>query len=133
MPNSITISRGSTSVELWGELELDRETGRPASQIRGRPGPLPDYIDKDRAASDVFKLSGTFTTSASTNAKTLVEDIIRPPLGRGSITLDFNGVFGLGSYSVFPDGSRAARTSIAGGEKGVVHLDTLKLRTVNNS
>lgn len=132
---SITLTRNGTSITLTDALDMSRQVGRPEAEVRGKPGELPNYIDKQRSASDVFELSGEFTSSnARSDATTLVEDIIRPPLGRGSLTLDFGGTWGLQSYSVFPPGSQAARVSVQAGE-GVnrVHVNKLTLRVVNNA
>ena len=131
---SITLSRGATSVTLDTDLNLQRKVGRPNSELRPRPGELPNYIDKVRSASDVFELSGEFHFDGSEEtARSLVEDVVRPPLGRGSLELSFDdGLFGLGTYEVVPDGSQAARISYTAGEKGVVRVGTLNLRVVNN-
>lgn len=130
----ITLDRNGTMVTLEDDLAVARQVGRPEADLRSKPSELPNYIDKRRSASDVFELSGEFLSDAAAeDARTLAEDILRPPLGRGSLTLAFDGLLGLGTYSVFPAGSRAGRVSYSAGETGVVRVDTLELRVVNNS
>lgn len=130
----ITLTRGTASITLTSDLDMERQVGRPNSELRPQPSDLPKYIDKNRSASDVFEITGEFTSStAESDATTLSEQIIRPPLGRGSITLDFSGLYGLQSYTVFPVGSQAGRVSYSAGEKGVVRVDALSLRVVDNS
>jgi hypothetical protein len=131
----ITLSRGGTSITLTDDLDVSRSVGRPKAELRPVPDEnYPKYIDKKRAAEDVFEISGQFTSSrAERDKRLLVNDIIVPQLGRNSLTLSFdNSLFGLGSYNVFPSGSRAVRVSYRTGETGVVIVDTLELRVVNN-
>lgn len=132
---SITLSRGGTSITLTDGLSVQRSVGRPQSELRPRPGPLPNYTDKQRPASDIWEISGEFTTStAGEDVRTLQEDILRPPLGRGTLTLTFdNSLFGLGSYDVFPAGSQAGRISYAAGETGYVTVEKITLQVVDNS
>lgn len=130
----ITLSRGSTSITLEHELDVERATGRPNSELRSTPSKLPKYIDKNRSASDVFEISGQLVTGTpEQDAKTLIEDIIEPPLGRGNLTLDFGGLYALGSYDVVPTGGQAGRISYSAGEKGIVRVSGLTLQVVNNA
>lgn len=130
---SITLDRGGTSVTLTDDLAVRRSVGRPNAELRKiSTEDVPKYIDKNRSASDVFEISGEFTTGTpEADAKTLVEDIIRPPLGYGSLTLTFvNSLYELGSFDVAPIGSRSARVSYSAGETGIVRMDTLSLRVI---
>lgn len=130
---SVTLSRGTTSVTLTHGLDVERRVGRPESTVREGSKELPYGVDRHRAAADIFELSGEFySATADDDAQTLTESLIRPPLGYDTLTLDFGGTYGMGTYSVVPDGSRSVRTSWTAGETGVVIVDTLTLRVVNN-
>ncbi|MDX1746343.1 MAG: hypothetical protein R3324_10430, partial [Halobacteriales archaeon] len=103
----VTLARGSGSaLTLADNLEMERAVGRPATQLRYDADSLPYAVDRLRAYSDVFTLSGLWRTSAGATQATLVDAILKPRLGYGTLTLDFNGMYGLGSYSVAPVGSR---------------------------
>lgn len=130
----VTLTRASWSVTLTHDVDIKRRVGRPNSTVREDSDELPYHVDRQRSAADVFELSGElFADNADELARVLTERIVRPPLDRGTLVLDFHGTYGMGSYSVVPEGSRAVRTSWSAGETGVVSVDTLTLRVVDNS
>jgi len=126
----------TTSVTLTNGLDANRQVGRPSAELRKTTAAdLPKYLDKTRSASDVFDLSGAFLTGTpEEDAHTLRQDLLGTPLGRDWLTLTFeNGVWGLGTYNVVPVGSRAGRVTYSFGETGIVRVNALTLRRVDNS
>lgn len=128
----VTISRGSAGLALVNGLNVKRSVGRPSTKTRHPASEDPYAADRPRASSDVFELSGTWITDAASKQNVLVENLIKPPFGYGTMTLDFNGLYNLGEYTVFPVDPRSARVSWSAGEAGMVHIDTLKLTVVDN-
>lgn len=126
----VTISRGGTSLELVKNLDVERRVGRPENTTRHDADDDPYLVDRPRAFSDIFEVSALWNTNAAANQNTLVEQIIKPPLGYGTLTLDFNGTYGLGSYTVAPVDTRSARVSWSAGESGMVRIESLKLMVV---
>ena len=127
----ITLSRGAESVTLTVDNALTRSVGRPGIQLNPTPRDLPLAIDQNSPAVDTWELSGALLEDAMATAQTLEEDIIRPRLGNGSLTLSFaGGTYGLAEYPVVGVGSQALRTAQNAGRPGVVSVPTLELRTV---
>ncbi len=129
----IKLSRGATSITLKSDLQVQRRAGRPESQLEPLPTEdLPRYIDKQRPAYDSFELGGTFhDANAAPDTKTLIESILRPPLGTGTLTLEFvNGLYDLDTYTVVPVGGQAGRASYRAGEQGMARIDNLEVRVV---
>jgi len=136
MTDGIKLDRNGTSITLRTNLAVQRAAGRPNAELQETAAEdRPKYIDKVRPASDVFTISGVFFTGTpEADAKTLIEDILLPPLGRSGLTLTFeNGLFGLGSFTVAPSGTQAGRVAYSAGETGVVSVANLELRVVDNS
>ena len=131
----ITISRGNTSVTLSKALEFERSVGRPQSVVRRVSNQNdPRFIDKQKAATDEFSFSAELKgENAHSDAVTLRDQIILPPLQRNSLTIDFNGTYNMGSYTVFPFGSTPARIIFAAGDADVVLVPDITLRAVDNS
>lgn len=127
---NVTISRGATSLELKYNLQVERKVGRPSLQMRYGSGEA-YAVDMMRAATDIFSISGTFVTDTGTTQATLMDDILKPKLGYGNLTLDFDGLYTLGEYDVVPNGSQAARVTWSAGERDMVHLDKLELMVVD--
>lgn len=126
----------TTSVTLTRGLALTRSVGRPKAELRAvTNADRPKYIDKQRSAHDGFELSGAFLSGTpEADAKTLRDDLLGTPLGRDWLTLTFqNGVWNLSSYDVVPVGSRAGRVTYSFGETGIVRVNSLQLRRVDNS
>jgi hypothetical protein len=132
--SAIRLSRGGTSVDLTHELDIRRSCGRPESHLQHTSSDTPYAVDRPRAYSDVFEVSGMFVSDdASTDANTLQESIIEPRLGYDTLTLDFlDDLYSLGSYSVMPVDTLSSRVSWAAREKNIVRVDRLKLMVVNN-
>ncbi|QLG62836.1 hypothetical protein [Halorarum salinum] len=126
----IELADGSTTVELSTGVEVSRSVGRPNSSTRRSTKQLPTYRDKRKAAHDAFELSFEFVDGAVSDV-TAIADLFRTKLGRDSLTLDFNGLYGLGSFAVVPDGSNALRHTRSSGEQGVTLVPSVNLRRVH--
>jgi hypothetical protein len=128
----VTLSSDSHSVELVNNIDMERRCGRPDNKSRFTAEDEAYIVDRQRASHDEFELSGLWRTDAATTQDTLVENILKPKLGSGSLTLDFNGHYGLGSYQVAAVDPRSARVSWSAGEAGMVRLESLTLTVVDN-
>lgn len=129
----VTLTREPYSIQLTHNLDVQRRVGRPNSTVREGTKEHPYLVDRQRAAADVFELSGEFySDAADAAAENLCERVIRPPLGYNTLSINFHGMYGMDSYRVVPEGSRAVRVSWAAGETDVVSVDTLALRVVDN-
>jgi len=126
----VQISYGGTTVDLTSDVTVERSVGRPQSSTIGEtPTDYPIYQDKRKTAYEGFELSLEFVTDAVTKVNQL-ESIFNSKLGRNSLTLDFNGLYGLGAFDVVPDGSNALRHIRVAGEQGVTQVPTINLRRV---
>lgn len=125
----IQITDGSTTVDLKEDINVNRSIGRPNSTIRRNQDNFPTHIDNHKTAYDAFELSLQFTESAVTNITDL-KDMFNQKLGRSTLTLDFNGLYGMGSFDVVPDGSQALRHTRPSGQKDVNLVPTIALRRV---
>jgi hypothetical protein len=126
----ITISGGGTTVELFEDVNITRTVGRPNSTIRGTTRNYPNYTDHRKTAYDAFDIAFQLYENGPAKVVDLANEILGTPLGRDSLTLDFQGLFGLGSFDVIPDGSQAFRYQRVAGQKDVENAPTLSLRRV---
>lgn len=119
-PVQITVE--GTTIDLpRTALAVSRSLGRPKDTIR-RSGSstYPNYIAKQKPITDVFTLEfqaldgipGTFTD--------IVSEIFQSNIKRSGITLDFNGIYGLGEVTVMPTGSAPFRQQRQAGDRSVV-------------
>lgn len=125
----ITLSDGTTTVELSTDVVVDRAVGRPNSVVRRSTQTFPNYIDHRKAAADRFDIGVQFTTNAATTASDLM-DMVGQKLGRSALTLDFQGLYGLGSFNVVPEGSDGLRLVRPAAEQGTVIIPSISLRVV---
>jgi hypothetical protein len=126
----ITISNGTTTVELFEDINITRTVGRPNSTIRGTTRTYPNYTDHRKTAYDAFDIAFQLYQNGPAKVVDLANTILGAPLGRDSLTLDFQGLFGLGSFNVIPDGSQAFRFQRIAGQKDIENAPTLSLRRV---
>ena len=126
----ITLSDGTDTVELTEDIVVTRSVGRPNSPIRSTPRTHPNYTDQRKSAYDAFDIQFQMFDSGPSKAFTLARNLIQPQLGSSSLTLDFNGLFNLGSFNVIPSGSQAFRFQRIAGQKDVENAPTLSLRRV---
>jgi len=126
----VELSFGNTTVALTEDITVSRSVGRPKSVIRRNPsGRYPIHIDKFKTAYDYFEISAEFNSNTVSQVNDIV-DMFSQQLGRNAITLDFNGLYGMGQISVVPDGSGALRHVRPSGQEGTGLLPTISLRRV---
>lgn len=126
----ITISNGSTTVELVEDIVVSRTLGRPNSVIRATTNQYPRYTDHRKAAHDAFDIEFQLVDNGPQRVTDLARDIVGMRLGSDPLTLNFNGLFGMGAFAVVPDGSQAFRYQRTAGRKDIENVPTLSLRRV---
>jgi len=125
----LRLSNGVDIVELVKNITVDRSLGRPNSVIRRNSTERdPDYVDKAKSTFDEFELSVQFTDLPAAKIDNLV-DLVRPRL-TSPISLDFNGLYGMGSMDVVPNGSEAIRFTRNAGQNGISIIPKITLRRV---
>lgn len=125
----IQLSYAGTTIDLSKDVVVERAVGRPNSTVRRAPSTHPRYIDKRKAAYDAFELSLQFTESTVSKV-TQLADMFNEQLGRRPMELSFNGLYGMGTFDVVPQGSGALRHSRVSGEQGTAMIPTISLRRV---
>ena len=126
----VVISNGTDSVELFEDIAVSRELGRPNSATRTTTRDYPSYIDHRKTAADRFDIRLQLYRSGPSKALTLANDVFKPSLGRTPLTLDFQGQYGMGEFKVVPDGSQALRFQRIAGQKDIENIPTISLRRV---
>lgn len=112
------------------DVVVERSVGRPNDSEQKRVNtPQPAYTYKRGNAFDGFEI-GFQNLTNPVDVTTDLYDLFSSPLGTTPLTLNFDGIYGLGEFSVVPDGSGALRHIRAAGEKGVVQYPVLSLRRV---
>lgn len=128
----IQITDGTTTVDMKPDVTVQRTIGRHNSDVnRKSASDLPIYIDHLKAAYDAFEIS----FRGINNADTIVNDVLsitKAPLGRDPLTLDFNGIFGMGSFDVAPQGSDAVRHTRLTGRANSTRFPSLNFRVVRS-
>jgi hypothetical protein len=125
-----TVSNGTTTVDIFEDIAVTRTVGRPGSSIRGTTNTYPNYTDQRKTAYDAFDIGFQLVENGPAKVVDLARDILGAPLGRDSLTLDFQGLFGMGAFNVMPDGSQAFRYQRIAGQKDIESAPTLSLRRV---
>lgn len=121
-------------VALDTDVSVSRSIGRPNDSMTKSLSDLGRYIYKNKVTSDSFSLSFQITDNIQSKLSTITNDIFRSNLGRSGILLDFNGVFGLGQFRVFPQGSAPIRYQRrAGHGEGQINLPTIDLRVIRDT
>lgn len=132
---STPTATGDGPVQLQGitlrdQLSIERTIGRPNdSEQRRTNSNLPLYIYKRKPANDEFSITFQDTDSARQTVSEL-KDLFSQPLGGTALTLDFNGIYGMGAFSVVPTGSQAIRFIEVAGEEGVSQVPQINLKRV---
>jgi hypothetical protein len=127
------IANGRT-VTLDTDVTVSRSVGRPNDSMTKSLNDLGRYIYKNKVAADRFSLTFQLTDNIQNRLNTITNDIFRTPLGRSGILLDFNGLYNLGQFRVFPEGSAPIRYQRrAGYGEGQINLPTIDLRVIRNT
>jgi hypothetical protein len=127
----VEVRVGGTTVELpTADLSLERSLGRPNDAVRRVPSQAdPRYEVKAKTTSDVFTFSFETVENIPSTLNALTDNIFREQLGRQGVTVDFNGVLGLGEITAIPTGSSPFRQVHQAGQ-GWVSNPTLEFRRV---
>lgn len=128
----IELQGPSNTIQLSTDIEFTREVGRPNSEAKRNIGSFPRYIEHRRSSFDRWQLGFQDVDSPDTTLQNMTS-MFETRLSRSSITLNFNGIFGLGAFDVIPQGSQAMRHVDAVGESGVVQFPRINLRVVDNA
>jgi hypothetical protein len=121
-------------VALDTDVTVSRSVGRPNDSMTKSLSDLGRYIYKNKVASDNISLSFQITDNIQSKLNTITNDIFRTPLGRSGILLNFNGLFNLGEFRCFPEGSAPIRYQRrAGHGEGQINLPTIDLRVIRGS
>jgi hypothetical protein len=128
----IELKAGGNSVPITSDVQLSRTVGRPNDTIRKRSeADTPTYYPKRKVTYDMLSLQFEFTENTISNLQTVGRDIFRTRLGRSGIKIDFNGLYGYGEFTVFPEGSAPFRQQrLAGFADDKQRVPTLDLRVI---
>jgi hypothetical protein len=136
----IELKASGNTVTLDPNISVERSVGRPNDSATKTLNELGRYIYKHKVTYDQFSLSFEMTENLTTQLKTIADTIFKQRLGRDGITLDFNGLYGYGSFNVLPTGSAPIRTGSApiryqrlAGRTGQVTLPTIDLRVIRTT
>jgi hypothetical protein len=122
------LTDGTTTVSMDKGIAITRTVGRPNSTIRSSTSQHPNYIDHRKTAYDAFDIEFQLTDNAQTKVVNLARNLIQPQLGVSPLTLDFQGLFGMGAFDVIPSGSQSLRYQRIAGQKSIENTPTLSLR-----
>jgi len=127
----VQVTAGGTTVDLpTADLSLERTVGRPNDVVRRRTNSAdPYYIAKAKVTSDVFTFSFETIRDIPATLNAITDSIFRTQLGSDGVTVNFNGVLGLGEIQAIPVGSGPFRQVHQAG-KGWVINPTLEFRRI---
>lgn len=127
----VEVRVGSRTVELpTADLSVERDVGRPNDAVRRVPSqPDPRYEVKNKVTNDVFTFSFETLANIPETLNKLTDNIFRDQLGRSGVTVDFNGVLGLGEIEAIPTGSSPFRQVHQAGQ-GWVSNPVLEFRRI---
>jgi len=127
----VEVRVAGTTVELpTADLSVERSLGRPNDAVRRRPSKAdPRYEVKRKVTNDTFTFSFETVESIKTTLNDLTDNIFRSQLGRSGVTIDFNGVLGLGEFEAIPTGSSPFRQVHSAGQQWV-SSPTLEFRRI---
>jgi len=129
----VQLSDDNNTVDLVEDIGVSRTVGRPQDQAKKAPDTaFPRMIAKTKSAYEAFEISLQFNSDTVTTINNLA-DMFNQKLRRDSLTLNFNGQYGLGSFDVVPDGSGALRHVRESGKKNTMIVPTINLRRVRGT
>jgi hypothetical protein len=119
----VEVRVNGTTVELpTAGLSLERTVGRSNDAVRRVPSePDPRYEVKAKVTSDVFTFSFETLENIPSTLNSLTDAVFRSQLGREGVTVDFNGVLGLGEIQAIPVGSGPFRQVHQSGQDWVIN------------
>jgi hypothetical protein len=126
----IELTASGNTVTLAPNISVERSVGRPNDSATKTLNELGRYIYKHKVTYDQFSLSFEMTENLTTQLKTIADTIFKQRLDRDGITLDFNGLYGYGAFTVLPTGSAPIRYQRLAGRTGQVTLPTIDLRVI---
>ena len=126
----IELTAGGSTVPIEVDVQVERTVGRPNDSMTKTPTGLGRYIYKHKVAFDSFSIAFELTRNTISTLQTITDNIFKTQLGRTGITLNFNGLYGLGSFEVMPTGSAPVRYQRLAGRNGQVSLPTLDFRVI---
>jgi hypothetical protein len=130
----IRLDANGATFEFDTDLTVVRSVGRPNDSMTKSLDDLGRYIYKNKVTADRFSLSFQATQNIQSKLSTITNDIFRQKLGRSGILLQFNGIFELGEFRVFPEGSAPIRYQRrAGYGEEQINLPTIDLRVIRNT
>jgi len=122
---------GEKTIDLTVDIQVTREIGRPNDVIRrDSNSEAGRYYPKRKVTNDLFSLELQFIETTVTKLQQIRTDIFKSRTGRGGISLDFQGQYGLGEFSVLPVGSGPVRVTRLAGRNNVAQLPTLEFRRI---
>jgi len=127
----IELRIGGTTVEVpTAGLGLERTVGRPNDAIRRQPQQAdPRYEVKAKVTSDLFTFNFEAVQNAQSVLNSITDNVFRERLGRQGVTVDFNGMLGLGAIEAVPVGSAPFRQVQSAGQDWV-SIPQLELRRI---
>lgn len=125
----IQLTDGTNTVDLVKGVTVERAVGRPKDTIRRSTADYPTHIGHHKTAHDAFEISLRFTESTVSKVSTL-STMFSNRLGRASLDLKFNGLYGMGTFNVVPDGSGALRHTRPSGHAETKLIPKISLRRV---
>jgi hypothetical protein len=113
---------GTTVTLPTAGLSLERTVGRPNDAVRRVPSAAdPRYEVKAKVTSDVFTFSFETLENIPSTLNSLTDAVFRSQLGREGVTVDFNGILGLGEIQAIPVGSGPFRQVHQSGQDWVIN------------
>lgn len=128
----VEVTANGTTVQLPSAgLSVERSVGRPNDVVRRQPQTAdPRYEVKPKVTNDTFTLAFETVENIPATLNALTDNIFRTQLGRTGVTLDFNGLLGLGAIEAIPTGSSPFRQVHQAG-RGWVTIPTLEFRRIH--
>ena len=128
----VQIRVGSTTVDLpTAGLSLERSVGRPNDVVRRQTSsPDPAYRVKAKVTSDVFAFAFETLNDIPETLHAITDNIFRSNLGRSGVTIDFNGVLGLGAIEAIPVPGSSPFRQVHQAGRGWVTVPTLEFRRI---
>lgn len=127
----IQIDTGNSVIDIETDVEVQRSVGRPNDVIRKTTRGVDPYcIQKAKYANDEFSIEFQELAEGAEVLRQLADDVFGSKLGSRGIKLNFNGLFGLGTFDVVPMGSAPFRQVRTAGENTVINVPTFDLRVV---